>query len=176
LDGVSQVQLNTTSIRAVGITSHQSGPARSHPALSGASNALGMTLGDLHTAYKAGQSLSAVALSKGIRPGHSGRGHGERDPAREFKLLGRAGRPGGFGNRESNSSVGRARLAAPQDETGRASEDARPVSSRDQLPKTWYSQREYPYANALTVPYMRTYRPLPDTVSVCTPPVPVVVV
>ncbi len=68
MDGVSQVQLNTTSIRAAGITSHQSGPARSHPALSGASGALGMTLGDLHTAYKAGQSLSAVALSKGISP------------------------------------------------------------------------------------------------------------
>jgi hypothetical protein len=66
LDGVSYVQLNTASISAASITSHQSGPARSHPALGGAAAALGMTLSDLRTAYQSGQSLSAIASSKGM--------------------------------------------------------------------------------------------------------------
>ena len=37
------------------------------------------------------------------------------------------------------------------------------------------SQSEYPYPVARAVPYIRMYRPLPETVNVCVPPVPVVV-
>src|SRR5947199_4755997 len=34
------------------------------------------------------------------------------------------------------------------------------------LPYTWNSHREYPYGVARAVPYIRTYLPLPDTLSV----------
>lgn len=65
--GISNVQLDTSSIRAAhGITSHQSGPSRSHPALGGAAAALGMTLGDMRKAYRSGLSISAMASSKGM--------------------------------------------------------------------------------------------------------------
>src|SRR2546429_571305 len=37
------------------------------------------------------------------------------------------------------------------------------------------SQSEYPHWVARAVPYMRMYRPVPETASVCVPPVPVVV-
>jgi hypothetical protein len=43
------------------------------------------------------------------------------------------------------------------------------------VPYTWNSQSEYPYGVARVVPYIRTYRPVPLTVRVCVPPVPVVV-
>src|SRR5258705_210305 len=38
------------------------------------------------------------------------------------------------------------------------------------------SHSEYPYPVARVVPFIRTYRPVPLTLSVCVPPVPVVVV
>jgi len=41
--------------------------------------------------------------------------------------------------------------------------------------RTANSHSEYPYGVARVVPYMRTYRPVPLTVSVWVPPVPVVV-
>src|ERR1041384_8282937 len=45
------------------------------------------------------------------------------------------------------------------------------------VPVMWTvnSHSEYPYAVPRAVPYMRMYRPEPFTLSVCTPPVPVVV-
>src|SRR5262245_9728218 len=43
------------------------------------------------------------------------------------------------------------------------------------VPYTWNSHREYPYGVARVMPYTRTYRPVPPTVRVCVPPVPVVV-
>jgi hypothetical protein len=67
LAGMSNVQLDANSIRAAhGITSHQSGPSRSHPALGGAAAALGMTLSDMRKAYRSGLSISAMASSKGM--------------------------------------------------------------------------------------------------------------
>jgi|GEM_PF-1542952 lambda repressor-like predicted transcriptional regulator len=66
MDGVSYVQLNSAAISAVSLTSHQSGPKRSSPAMSGAATALGMSSSDLLTALRGGQSLSAVASSKGV--------------------------------------------------------------------------------------------------------------
>src|ERR1700744_3399288 len=38
------------------------------------------------------------------------------------------------------------------------------------VPKTWNSHSEYPYGVARVVPYMRMYRPVPETDSVCVPP------
>ena len=66
LAGVSYVRLDTSAIRAVSIRSHQSGPARSHPALGGAASALGMTLSDMRSAYQSGMSISSMASSKGM--------------------------------------------------------------------------------------------------------------
>jgi hypothetical protein len=66
LTSVSSVRLDTSAIRSVSITSHQSGPARSHPALGGAASALGMTMSDMHSAYQSGTSISAMASSKGM--------------------------------------------------------------------------------------------------------------
>src|SRR5580693_7232935 len=43
------------------------------------------------------------------------------------------------------------------------------------VPETWNSHRLYPYWVARAVPYMRTYRPVPVTLRVWVPPVPVVV-
>src|SRR5712691_6755812 len=42
-------------------------------------------------------------------------------------------------------------------------------------PKTWNSHRLYPYGVARVVPNIRMKRPVPETLSVCVPPVPVVV-
>ena len=42
--------------------------------------------------------------------------------------------------------------------------------------RTANSNSEYPYGVARAVPFIRTYRPVPFTVRVCVPPVPVVVV
>jgi len=43
------------------------------------------------------------------------------------------------------------------------------------VPKTWNSNSEYPNCVARAVPSMRTNRPVPVTLRVCVPPVPVVV-
>jgi hypothetical protein len=43
------------------------------------------------------------------------------------------------------------------------------------VPDTWNSKSEYPYEMPRFVPYIRTYRPLPDTVRSSVPPSPVVV-
>jgi hypothetical protein len=50
-----------------------------------------------------------------------------------------------------------------------------PQPARTKEPYTWNSHSEYQYAVCRAVPYIRTYRPVPVTARVCTPPEPVVV-
>src|SRR5437764_945811 len=77
--------------------------------------------------------------------------------------------------RRSNAAAG-AWPPSPEDAfTGMNCEMTGPVTPPPPVVKTWNSHSEYPKPVARAVPYIRTYRPVPLTVSVCVPPVPVVV-
>ncbi|HEX7492541.1 MAG TPA: hypothetical protein VF337_12645 [Candidatus Limnocylindrales bacterium] len=66
MDGLSNVRLSASSVGAIGLTSNQSGFPRSSSVMDSAAKALGMSSSDLKTAMQGGQSLEAIAKSKGI--------------------------------------------------------------------------------------------------------------
>ncbi len=66
MDGLSSVQFSAAQISAAGLSPIQSQHQRSHPAMDAAAKLLGMSSSDLRSAMQSGQSLAAIASSKGI--------------------------------------------------------------------------------------------------------------